>query len=404
MIKFPSKFLWGAATSAYQVEGGNSNSDWWAWEGKMGLTGSGEACHHYRKFNEDFDLAKELGHNCHRLSVEWARIEPEEGRFSQQELEHYRSVISALKNRGIEPIVTLHHFTNPLWFAERGDWQNKNAVKLFLRYAEKVVRTLGDGVNIWATINEPTVHVYYSYVFGTWPPGEKSIFKAWGVMRRLLSAHVKAYRMIHRVYKELGLKPPMVGFAHNMQDYVPCENNLRNRIACSIRNKLFNLDIIHSLVAKKAMDFIGVNYYSRSLVELKGWGPRNFIVDVCEKRHSTLKKNAMGWDVYPQGIKNIILGLRMFKLPILILENGICTPDDGLRWDFIRDHLLQIHEAINLGADVIGYIYWSLLDNFEWDKGFGPRFGLIEIDYLTYQRRVRESARKFADVCKTNRL
>jgi beta-glucosidase len=223
-------------------------------------------------------------------------------------------------------------------------------------------------------------------------------------MKKLLSAHVKAYRLIHKIYRVRGLTRPMVGFAHNMQDYVSCKNNLKNRMAVHIRNKMFNLDIIHSLLTKKALDFIGVNYYSRSLVELKKFGIKNLIVDVCESGHSTLRKNSMGWDIYPEGLKHILLSLKIFKLPILILENGICTQDDDLRWEFIKNHLLQIHEAISQGANVIGYIYWSLLDNFEWDKGFIPRFGLVEVDYSNYQRKIRESAKRFSEVCKTNLL
>jgi len=404
MINFPRNFLWGAATSAYQVEGGNTNSDWWAWEKDKGLPQSGEACRHYELFREDFDLVKTLNHNCHRLSIEWSRIEPVEGKFSAVEIKHYQDVIVGLRERGIEPLVTLHHFTNPAWFAKLGDWQHKDASIYFLRYVDKIVNALAKDVRYWVTINEPTVHVYYSYIFGTWPPGVKSPFKAWWALKNLLSAHVKAYRLIHKVYKSQGLKRPMVGFAHNMQDYVPCKNNLKNRLAVYIRNKLFNLDIIQSFLSKRAIDFIGVNYYSHSLVELKKWGFKNLILDCCEGGHSTLKKNSMGWDIYPQGLKHILLGLKAFKKPILILENGICTQDDDLRWAFIRDHLKYMHEAISLGANVIGYVHWSLMDNFEWDKGFVPRFGLIEVDYVNYQRKIKESAKKFAEVCLTNNL
>ena len=298
----------------------------------------------------------------------------------------------------------MHHFTNPAWLAQLGDWQKKDASKYFLRYAGKIIDALAEDVRYWVTINEPTVYVYYSYIFGTWPPGVKSVPKAGRVMKNLLASHVKAYRLIHKIYKFKGLKRPMVGFAHNMQDYVPCKNNLKNRLAVYIRNKLFNLDIIYSLRNKRAIDFIGVNYYSRSLVEVKKWGVRNLILDVCEGGHSTLKKNSMGWDIYPQGIKHILLDLRVFKLPVFILENGICTEDDAQRWDFIRDHLKNIYEAIGKGANVIGYVHWSLMDNFEWDKGFVPHFGLIGIDYANYQRNVRESAKRFAEVCKTNCL
>jgi len=395
MIEFPKEFLWGAATSAYQVEGGNASSDWWEWEKRAGLTDlSGKAARHYEFYAQDFDLAKELNHNCHRLSIEWARIEPEEGKFSEKELEHYKEVILALKARSLKSIVTLHHFTNPIWFAKVGGWRNKKAVKYFLRYVEKVVSELSKEVSFWVTINEPMVYTYFSYFLGTWPPQEKSLFKARAVTNVLVCAHIEAYHLIRDIYKKNNLEYPQISIAQNMQAFVPCAPNLRNKIAVFLRHKFYNLEFIERLISKRAIDFIGVNYYSPSWVEFGG----------CKNNHKQLRKNSMGWDIYPEGLYDLLMGLKKYHLPVFILENGICTDDDSLRWDYIREHLESVNKAIREGVKLLGYIYWSLLDNFEWEKGFAPRFGLVEVDYNTYKRTVRQSARKFSEVCKTYKL
>ena len=405
MIEFPKDFFWGAATAAHQVEGNNVNNDWWEWEKRVGLKEtSGLACRHYELYQQDFDLARDLGHNSHRLSIEWSRIEPEEGKFSKKELEHYREVILSLKERDIEPIVTLHHFTNPLWFANLGGWLNKLADKYFLRYVERIVEALADQVCFWVTINEPMVYVYHSYVLGVWPPQEKSFLKAKRVTDNLASAHIKAYRLIHRIYKERNLSSPLVSIAKNLQAFEPSDNTLKNKFATYLRARSFNFAFLNKLVRYKALDFIGINYYTRSLVAVQGWHLKNLLLDTGESKQPPLKKNSLGWDIYPQGLYNLLLRLRWYNLPVFILENGICTEDDNLRWEFIREHLENLYLAVREGVRVLGYIYWSLIDNFEWDKGFGPRFGLIEVDYNTYKRTVRESARKFAEVCKTGYL
>jgi len=179
MIEFPKDFLWGAATSAYQVEGENSNSDWWEWEKRgRGKEPSGQACRHYELYKEDFDLAKSLNHNTHRLSVEWSRIEPQEGVFSDKELAHYQQVLTALRERNLKPLVTLHHFTNPVWFSRIGGWENKRSIDYFLRYTKRVVEALGNQVEYWMTINEPLVYAYHAYILGVWPPEKKSVFAA----------------------------------------------------------------------------------------------------------------------------------------------------------------------------------------------------------------------------------
>jgi len=404
MITFPKDFLWGAATSAYQVEGGNINTDWWAWEEDAGKERSGQACRHYELFEQDFDIAKALKHNAHRLSIEWARIEPEEGQFSEQALRHYMDVIIALRSRNIEPLVTLHHFTNPVWFSKQGGWENKYSVDKFLRYCDFVVEALAKHVSYWITINEPNVYLTHSYIIGVWPPQIKSYLKAKKVDDNLLLAHIETYRHIHRIYKKNNIPLVFVGIAQNVQAFVPCSLNLKNRLAAYLRSKWYNFWFFDRVHKKKAMDFIGVNYYSRQLVDVKKWGISNLAMDVCKSNHHPVKKNSLGWDIYPQGLYQLLVQIKKYKLPVIITENGICTDDDDLRWEFISEHLKNIHQAIADGVNVAGYLYWSLMDNFEWDKGFTPRFGLIEVDYNTCKRTVKESALKLAQVCLTGTL
>jgi beta-glucosidase len=402
MMKFPQSFFWGAATSSYQVEGNNSNADWWQWEKETGKVNSGAACRHYELFEQDFDLAKSLNHNAHRLSIEWSRIEPEEGKFSQKELKHYLDVILALRARNIEPVVTLHHFTNPLWLSSSGGWLNREVRTYFARYCNFVCRGLAEHVRYWITINEPTIYYSHAYIFGFWPPQVKSLFKAKQVEDNLAGGHIRAYRLIHEIYKEKNLPQPSVSIAQNVMAFVPCVQSLKNRWAAAIRHKWYNLGFLERI--RNYLDFIGVNYYSRQLVDLKGWGIANLAWDVCRDNHLPVRKNSLGWDIYPQGLEEVLLKLKKFNLPVMVTENGICTADDGLRWEYVSAHLKSVYLAMEKGVNVIGYLYWSLMDNFEWDKGFSPRFGLIDIDYSTYKRTVRESAKKFAQVSKTGVL
>ncbi|MFA5271087.1 MAG: glycoside hydrolase family 1 protein [Candidatus Omnitrophota bacterium] len=409
MIKFPKGFLWGAATSSYQVEGNNKNADWWRWEKRCAKTQSGNACRHYELYEEDFDIARNLNHNAHRISIEWSRIEPKEGEFSQKELQHYIDVILALKQRNLEPVVTLHHFTNPIWFAKKGGWTNPRSLKYFLRYSEFVVKALSKYVHYWITINEPTIYISHSYIFGAWPPQERSMIKAAQVEENLAYAHVDTYRLIHKIYRKYKLFEPAVSIAQNVMAFVPCTQSARNRVIAYLRNKVYNLGFLerimrHNILRRKPLDFIGINYYSRQLVAIKELGIGNVAMDVCDVKHHRAKKNSLGWDIYPKGLFDILLELKEYDLPVMITENGICTASDTQRWKYIHDHLKYIHLAMKKGVIVTGYLYWSLLDNFEWDKGFKPRFGLVDINYKTYKRIVRASAKKFAKVCKTGIL
>ncbi|HTZ11760.1 MAG TPA: glycoside hydrolase family 1 protein [Candidatus Margulisiibacteriota bacterium] len=405
MYKFPHNFFWGAATAAHQVEGNNLNNDWWRWEKEAGLKEkSGLACRHYELYEEDFALASALNHNAHRLSVEWSRIEPEEGKFSEKEIKHYKDVISALRKSGLEPVVTLHHFTNPAWFADKGGWSSKASLRYFLRFTETIVSELCGQVRFWVTINEPMVYTYQSYVLGLWPPQEKSLFKAKTVADNLVAGHIAAYRLIHKIYKDRLLPEVFVSIAKNCQAFEPCLDSLRNKLGVALRNHFFNFWFLEKLIRVHSLDFIGVNYYTRGLVDVSSWLPRNLLLDTSRPGISSLQKNGLGWDIYPRGLYKLLLRLKRYALPVFILENGICTQDDSLRWKFIYDHLKELSRAMEEGVEVLGYIYWSLIDNFEWDKGFSPRFGLIEVDYSNFKRTVRESARKLDAVCKNGVL
>ena len=399
MIEFPKDFLWGAATSAYQVEGDNFNSDWWQWEKtRPGIVSSGWACRHYQYFREDFALAKSLGHNSHRFSLEWSRIQPEPDKFSEIEIDHYIQVIDYLRSLGIEPIVTLHHFTNPLWFSKIGGWENPQAGQYFLAYAQKVIQALYGKVKYWVTINEPMVYAYYSYLTGEWPPQKKSPAMANKVINNLVEAHIRTYRLIHSFYKKNKLIDPSVSIAQSMIAFVACQKSLRNNLAVYLRNRVFNFRLIEQLSRKKCLDFVGMNYYTRHLIDTRGWSWEELLGNTCTKKHDTLPKNSLGWEIYPQGLYDLMVALKKYKLPVFILENGICCDDDQLRWEYIRRHLKKVHEAMDSGIKVIGYLYWSLLDNFEWDKGFAPRFGLCAVDYSDYKRIPRDSAKKLAQV------
>lgn len=399
MKKFPQAFLWGAATSAHQVEGQNIHNDWWLAEQNHAIKiASGEACRHYELYAQDFALARQLHHNCHRFSIEWSRIEPQKGIFDVSAIEHYRKVISELRSRNLEPIVTLHHFTNPVWFSQKGGWTKYSGRKYFLRFVEKIVKEFAGEIKFWITINEPLIYSSHAYLLGYWPPQERSLFQTVKVTFNMAQAHIKAYRLIHKIYQEKGLEKPMVSIAANLQAFEICEPTWKNRLALYLRHKLYNLYFIEKLLRKHTLDYLGLNYYSRNLVDARSWKIRSLLLDTCCYNHQPLRKNSLGWDIYPQGLYKLLIALKKYNLPVLIAENGICTENDDLRWDYIREHLEQMSKAIDQGVKVIGYIYWSLIDNFEWDKGFGPRFGLVHVDYRDQKRTIKESAKKLAEV------
>lgn len=423
MLKFPHDFLWGAATSSHQVEGNNRNNDWWKWEsgGKVNEA-SGSACDQWGLYKSDFKLAKSLNHNAHRFSLEWSRIEPEEGKFSSEAIFHYKEMVKDLRALGMEPIITLNHFTLPLWFYERGGWLGESSGRIFARFAERAARELGEDVRYWLTINEPVGNISSAYVDGTWPPGERYMRKAAKVFAAMLKAHCLAYAAIHRAYNEKNRPAPKVSLAHFTAIYTPCRaDSPLDILSAKIRHHYVNKSFIDSLRSgwcivpgmplarlpvKNALDFIGLNYYTRDYVHFGGFAPPGIFGRICSLEHhrDSGKRNFLNWEIYPKGIYKILMEFKDYGLPILITENGICAKDDNDRIDFIKGHLKEIALAINDGADIFGYLHWSLMDNFEWTHGFGPRFGLVEVEYATQRRVVRPSARVYANIIKDNAI
>jgi beta-glucosidase len=419
---FPEDFLWGAATSAYQVEGDNFHNDWWEWEQAGNTEPSGKACDHYNRFREDFRLAKELGHNVHRLGIEWSRLEKDEGVWDASEWDHYKAVLDELLDLGIEPMVTLHHFTLPLWLSRKGSWLNENADMYFIRFAVKAIEELGSRARYWITINEPNILAILAYYQGKWPPCRTNFGEALTVLRNMLKAHTGAYSHMRRAAMESpSIRTPIIGLAkavtafHPLSPYSPLD-----RFYTYLRSKFHNHAFISSIINGRvylpglrpeklpsgdAADFIGLNYYFRHFIYAKRPFKDNPMGEVYPPE--LLKTGGitdMGWEIYPKGIYEVVKSFCRYRKPIMITENGMATTDDSVRTKFIKDHLKYLLKAINEGAPVTGYIHWSLLDNFEWSEGYGKRFGLVGVDYSSQKRTVKDSARYLASVIKTRRI
>ena len=391
--RFPQNFLWGSATSAHQIEGDNTNNDWWDAEQKGRLPHkSGKACDSYNRYEEDFDLAKAMGNNAHRFSIEWSRIESKEGQFSEEAIEHYRKMIQALRARGLEPFVTLHHFTNPTWFSQKGGWTNKKSPEYFERYVEYVASHLGSEVKYWITINEPVIVTSQGYLKGAWPPFfKKSIFGWLKALDNMAKAHKLAYKILHN-------KNPhsSIGSSHAINWYTPAHSGILGMMEFVIIPPVkFFKDRWFLTKTVGCNDFIGIQYYSRYKFSFS----RGFFHDGKEE-HSDF-----GWEIYPEGLYRVVGEIyKKYKKPIYITENGISDADDDQRPEFIKSHLKWLHKAIEEGADVRGYFYWSLSDNFEWAEGFTQRFGLVEVDFETFERKMRPSGEVYKNICETNSI
>jgi len=399
-IQFPSHFLWGAALSSYQCEGNNSNSDWYLWEKEKGLTNSASACKHYRFFEEDFQLASSLNLNSLRISLEWSRIHPLPAAFSQEELAHYRKVIDALINYKLKPIITLHHFTNPLWFVKKGGWSEAKNIDYFLKFLKKTVEALKDKVDLWIIFNEPLVYIYNSFVQGIWPPGEKSLNQAKKVLNNIIAAYLTGYQEIKKICQD-NEASPQISIAKSLRIFSPCPgfNFFLNSLTAGLRSRGFNFWLLNHFAKKNALDFIGVNYYCREFSKFKG-----LIGAESDYKPKDGRKNYLGWNIYSQGFYKLLKKLKRYNLPIIITENGTAEREDFFYEDFLIGHLRSLAKAMKEGVDIRGYLWWSLMDNFEWDKGFGPRFGLAEVNYSTFERKLKPFAYTYGKICKENKI
>jgi beta-glucosidase len=408
-----NRFLWGVATSAYQVEGAADN-DWTEWErlGRLKVAGvrCGAGSGHRDRWRSDLDLLPTIGANAYRYSVEWSRIEPAAGVFDEAALERERQVASHLGRHGIEPIVTLHHYTHPRWFCERGGWESPESVARFERFAGAVGGALRGLVRFWVTFNEPVLLLLGGYVAGLIPPGRRSFSAAARAFEHILTAHVAAASALKAL--DPGV---MVGMAHNMLAFAPDRaGHPLDRRLVEAADHLYNTALVEAAASgdvswslpgrgsaafrvpdlPRSLDYFGINFYSR--VHLRFTGVPGAAGEYLYRDVSGRGLTDMGWEVHPDGLRSVLLKASRSGLPLYVLENGIATLDDSRRSDFLREHAVVLRHAIASGVDVRGYLYWSLLDNFEWLEGFGPRFGLFEVDYATWARRRRHSADVFA--------
>jgi beta-glucosidase len=394
---FPEDFLWGAATAAHQVEGGNVNSDWWAFEHdphSAAVESSGDGIDQLSHYAEDFALLADLGHTAHRLSIEWARIEPAPGEFSAAAISHYRRVLRALRASGMTGFVTLHHFTLPRWFAEQGGWTAPDAVPLFDRYVRHVLRELGPLMEFVCTINEPQMVALHGYLEGYHPPGRTNPTLWKQVGRTLLRAHRAAVRAVHE------LTDASAGLVVQLPYLVPA----REEAACVAFRDALRAEIVDLYVddlardPEHAGDWLGVQYYRKNWVDPSS--PTLFAAPPAGTPTTQMR-----WAVHPEGLRRMLRRAADAGLPLYVTENGIATEDDRERIAYLDGHLRAVARARAEGIDVRGYIHWSAFDNFEWSEGYRPKFGLIAVDRQNDFRRVpKPSAHAFARVARTGRI
>lgn len=393
---FPKNFFWGAATSSHQIEG-NLTNDWSEWEistdriAALRNAGkdperfiSGRNSDSYGNNNANIACLRELGANSYRWSLEWSRIEPREGEFQEDVLEHYRDFCKKLRAHGIEPFVTIWHWTNPLWIRDMGGWESKKVLPYFERFVEKVANYLGEEVTFWITINEPQVFSSMSYLNGEWPPQKKNPLSYLRVLNNLNVAHKRAYDVLKKINPQ-----NQVGLASHNIYFEPKHNSLMNRLIANGFDWWWNDHFLDRLKAHQ--DFIGLNYYFHSVVH---YGKK--------EEHPYERYSDLAWGLYPEGIYHVLKSLKKYNKPIYITEAGLADKDDAHRAWYIKELLAQLHKAIDDDVDVRGFFYWSLIDNFEWAYGFEPCFGLYAVDYQSLERSPRPSATYYQSVIARN--
>ncbi|MHB8466227.1 MAG: glycoside hydrolase family 1 protein [Acidimicrobiales bacterium] len=386
-MDFPDGFVWGTATAAHQVEGGNWNNDWWAWEHTAGsgcVEPSGDACDQWHRYETDLALMAELGFNAYRFSVEWSRIEPDPGMWSQASVDHYRAVCERCLELGLAPMVTFHHFTTPRWVAARGGWADPETADRFASFCERTVRALGDVISWAATFNEPNVVALMGYQSGIFPPGRRDSRMRREVTDIQLDAHRKAAAALRA-----GPGTFPVGLTLSMTDFVAVDGG-EERVA---RYRRSGEDMW--LEAARQDDWFGVQTYTRMLV-----GPNGPLGNA-----EGVPTTQMGYERWPAALEGCIRRADEViggATPLMVSENGISTDDDAERTEFVRDALAGVYACIADGIHVRGYVYWSLLDNFEWAFGYGPKFGLVGVDRATFARMPKPSASWLGAVARAN--
>ncbi len=412
ILKFPPGFFWGAATSSHQVEGGQNN-DWTVWEKqnadrlakeseksffwnpnwpkfKTEATNpenyiSGSACNSWNKYEDDFNIVNFLGLSAYRFSIEWSRVEPKEGQFDESAISKYKWMIKSLRKRKIEPFVTLWHWTLPIWLSEKGGTISPEFPEKFKKYTEKLVKAFGEDVKFWITLNEPSLQTSFAYLKKQWPPQKRCPRFYFRALNNLAKAHKIAYQVIKNFSQSA-----QIGIAEHRVYYEMTRPTIINKILKKIADKFGNELFINKI--KNHQDFVGLNHYNRNVIN-NGYS-----------KNPNLEQTDFGWEFHPESIFEALLELKKYNKPIYITENGIADAFDVMREKFIVRAVASVHAALGEGVDVRGYFYWSLFDNFEWDKGYWPRFGLVKVDQKNKERTVRDSAYIYKTIAEDNQL
>lgn len=415
---FPRGFLWGTATAAYQVEGNNRNSNWYAWEQEPGRIANGDksglACDWWNgRWREDLRRAADANQNAHRMSIEWSRIQPAHDRWDEDALDRYVDIVRGIVEESMTPLITLHHYSDPQWFVDQGGWESDTAADFFEKYVRKVVGALKDYTNLWCTLNEPNGYATLGFLLGLFPPGKKETGLAFKVMLNLVRAHAAAYHAIHQIQPDA-----RVGMANYYRSLQPAR-------------KWFPLDrlVTHSLMrinnifpdaakdgvvrflshrkrvpeAKGTQDFLGIDYYTRDYVNFDLLNPGELFSKRSFRPEAELSTTGFLANE-PDGMFEALKWGLKYDIPIIITENGFEDESDRIRPQYIVEHIHQVWRAVNFNWPIKGYFHWTLVDNFEWERGWTQRFGLWNLDVETQARQKRPSADLYAEICQENGL
>jgi len=428
ILRFPEGFLWGTASSSHQYEGGNTKNQWYRWEQQGHIsTGehSGQAANWWEKAEDDFARAEHMANNALRLSLEWSRLEPTEGRWDSEALDRYRTMLADLQSRRLKPVVTLHHFTEPLWFADRDGFANEENIPCFVRYVTHVVQNLRDLCDFWVTINEPNVYVTLGYVLGSYPPGGRDLARAQRVLHNLMQAHVEAFYAIRHLQPQA-----QIGYCQEYRLFDPAHawSPLDRGLAwlyetCFTWAPLqavetgrfaFPLTMLMAPIthAAGARDYHGINYYSREMIGVDPTSPAEMFIRRFPRPGSVYVdprpgQNDLEEEIYPQGLYRVLKSIyrrTRGNKPLYITENGFRDAADSRRPQALLEHLAMVHRAISEGIPVRGYLHWTLVDDFEWNDGWGTHLGLFAMNPLTQQRTPRGSSLLFGEICRANAI
>ncbi len=405
-----STFLWGVATSAFQLEG-SPYADWASWDAI--LDSKPDVTNHYTLYKEDLCLLKDLGVNAYRFSLEWSRIQPKENTWNEDAIAHYQDIINILLENNIEPMVTIHHFTHPLWFIKKYPWHEDASIEKFLNYAEKITSKI-HGVKYWITFNEPYVLLLGGYFEGCMPPGIKDVDLAIKALKNILTCHGSSYDIIHSKIHDA-----MVSVAHNMAALAPWNRwNSLDRLLAKIAKYFYNHSLLDAFLTgnlnikfpfkkvieievpiKNKLDFFGVNYYTRVHIRFNPF--KKMGVELRHRDIDGYGLTDMGWEIHPHGLEKVLRYASKLNVPLIITENGIATHDSARKTKFMKRHIDVLEKCIKNGIDVRGYFYWSLIDNYEWLQGLDARFGLYKVDFDTLKRKPTNAAAYYSYLIKS---